>query len=138
MTVYEASDSRFSDLAKAITHNETAGATIKPVQALVGEKVMVHGTFDGSERVDPASLPDCDVLQLDCEGAEREILDGLKISPRNILVETHGFRGAPTDDVRDQLESRGYQVTDEGVAEPRLAALCEERDIRVLAAERKS
>ena len=37
------------------------------------------------------------MLELDCEGAEVEILRELTIQPRVILVETHVLYGAPTD-----------------------------------------
>jgi hypothetical protein len=69
---------------------------------------------------------------LDCEGAEVEILRELIIRPRVILVETHGLFGAPTDLVASLLETRGYVVSDRGVAEPRLAGFCTVNDIRVL------
>jgi hypothetical protein len=72
----------------------------------------------------PASqLPSCDVLQLDCEGAEVGILREMTIQPRVILVETHGVFGAPTNLAASVLEKRGYVVSDRGLAEPRLAAL---------------
>jgi hypothetical protein len=80
----------------------------------------------------PSQLPPCDVLQLDCEGAEVEILRELTIQPRLILVETHGLYGAPTDVVASLLENCGYIVSDRGVAEPSQAALCAEKDVRVL------
>jgi len=82
----------------------------------------------------PAALPACDVLELDCEGAELQILAGMTIRPRVILVETHGMNGASTAQVRRRLEALGYGVQDLGVAEPRLAALCETNDVRVLSA----
>jgi hypothetical protein len=72
------------------------------------------------------------VLQLDCEGAEAEILRGLTTQPSIILVETHGLFGAPTESVASLLEERGYVVSDRGLAEPRLGDYCTSNDIRVL------
>jgi hypothetical protein len=72
------------------------------------------------------------VLELDCEGAEVEILRELTIQPRVILVETHGLYGAPTHLVASLLEKRGYIISDRGVAEPRAAHHCTEHDLRVL------
>ena len=72
------------------------------------------------------------MLELDCEGAERGIFDAMTIRPRAIVVETHGMAGSPSEGIRRQLEALGYAVTDLGVAEPRLQAYCEQRDIRVL------
>jgi Methyltransferase FkbM domain len=82
--------------------------------------------------VRPDELPPCDVLELDCEGSEVGILRDMLIEPRIVAVETHGFLGAPTGDVRNVLENRGYQVSDLGFAEPRLETECAKRDIRVL------
>jgi hypothetical protein len=80
----------------------------------------------------PSELPPCNVLELDCEGAEVEILRELTIQPRVILVETHGLFGAPTDLVASLLKKRGYIVSDRGLAEPREGDYCTKNDIRVL------
>lgn len=62
----------------------------------------------------PSQLPPCDLLELDCEGVEVEILRGMIIQPRVILVETHGMYGAPADLIASLLEQRGYAVSDPG------------------------
>jgi hypothetical protein len=72
------------------------------------------------------------VLQLDCEGAEVEILREIIDQPRVILVETHGLCGAPTDLVASLLEARGYAVSHRGLAEPQKGDFCTKNDIRVL------
>jgi hypothetical protein len=61
-----------------------------------------------------SQLPSCDVLQLDCEGAEVEIPREMTIQPRVILVETHGIFGAPTNLGASVLEKRSYVVSDRG------------------------
>jgi hypothetical protein len=100
--------------------------------AVVGKSVKVYGSDVGIV-VPVSQLPQCDVLELDCEGAEVEILRGLTIQPRVILVETHGQFGAPTDLVGSLLEKHGYVVFDRGLAEPlRGAHECAENDVRVL------
>jgi hypothetical protein len=134
VTVYEASEDRFFDLKKAIDFNDV-DCHVETVHGLVGSEVKVYGESTG-QRIRPSNLPDCDVLELDCEGAEQQILSNLGIRPRNILVETHGFRGSPTTEVERLLTDFGYAVTDLGVAEPRVKSLCMERDIHVLLAER--
>ena len=88
--------------------------------AVVAKSIAVSGGgSDLGPVLPPSQLPPCNVLQLDCEGAEVEILRELTIQPRVILVETHGLYGAPTDLVASLLEKRGYVVSDRGVAEPR-------------------
>jgi hypothetical protein len=104
--------------------------------AVVGAAVRVYGSAPAKTLVAPSELPRCDVLELDCEGAEMLILDTMTIQPRVIAVETHGCYGAPTREVKALLERRGYDVTDLGWAEVRLERACSERDIRVLVASR--
>lgn len=70
-----------------------------------------YGSADDATVVSPAQLPECDVLELDCEGAELNILDDLEIRPRTIIVETHSFLDSPQQAVRERLRSLDYRVT---------------------------
>jgi hypothetical protein len=100
--------------------------------AVVANSICVYGSGSEVGTVMPSSqLPPCNVLQLDCEGAEVEILHELIIRPRVILVETHGLFGAPTKSVASLLVNRGYVVSDRGLAEP-YNEYCTKHDIRVL------
>ena len=103
--------------------------------AVVGTAIGIYGPkeLQSTVVIDPADLPRCDVLELDCEGAEITILKTMRIAPRAIVVETHGLYGAPTMKVRQLLEDRGYNVFDLGWAEPRTVDYCMEHDVRVLA-----
>jgi hypothetical protein len=102
--------------------------------AVVGEAINVYGDPDQHSPlvVTPTELPPCDILELDCEGAETVILRNITIRPRVIVVETHGLYGAPTGMVKELLEELGYAVEELGIAEPRLSEVCETNDIRVL------
>ncbi|WP_302081592.1 hypothetical protein [Salinibaculum rarum] len=102
--------------------------------AIVGDKISLNAR-GGSPRQLPASeLPSCDVLELDCEGAEISILEDLSVRPAVINVETHGFLGAPATDVADRLEALSYEVVSKVVAEQDQATLAREHDIYVLTA----
>lgn len=79
-------------------------------QALVGSDLETYGSMAGAARVEPASLPDCDVLTMDCEGAELDVLRELSAEPRTIVVETHPTHAAPTDAVVEVLSSKGYAI----------------------------
>jgi Methyltransferase FkbM domain len=99
--------------------------------AVVAKSIAVYGSdSDLGTILTPSQLPECNVLQLDCEGAEVEILRELTIRPRVILVETHGVYGAPTDLVASLLWKRGYIVSHRGEAEP--GDHCKKHDIQVL------
>jgi len=88
--------------------------------------------------VEPSALPVCDVLELDCEGSELGILEGMKIRPRGLVVETHGVFGAPTLAVRKVIESCGYSVLSVRLAEERMHDLHVAQDVQVIVAGRDS
>ncbi|WP_225335688.1 hypothetical protein [Halomicrobium urmianum] len=96
--------------------------------ALVGPGVKVDGDGSGAARRPPSALPDCDVLVLDCEGAEADVLRNLDTEPRTVVVETHACFGTPEEATRDALDEQGYDVVERAVDEP-------ERGIFVLTAE---
>ena len=104
--------------------------------AVVAGGEHVYGA-DLGQLVGPADLPACDVLELDCEGAEVAVLEGLAVRPRVLLVETHGVYGAPTDRVLALVERLGYDATDAGLAEPRIAELHRDADVHVVVGVRR-
>jgi hypothetical protein len=106
--------------------------------AIVSQSISLRGGAYGAEIVDPTDLPDCDVLELDCEGAESNILTEMEMRPRVILVETHGTFGSSTDTIRHILKECGYTITDESVAEADDVAFCQENDIKVISGVRES
>lgn len=133
--VYEAASDRIEALAETLDMNGvTDRVTIH--EAVVGESDGGEDVIWGrstTNHVRPSELPECDVLELDCEGAELSILRQLSMDrrPRAVVVETHGCYGSPTDEVRSELATLGYDVEDVGgEGDP-------SDDIRVLRAERR-
>jgi hypothetical protein len=120
------------DAVRRVAQLNGVSERITAHHAVVGEAVGVYGDAVATATVHPSELPSCDILELDCEGAEIGILRDMTIQPRAIAVETHGFLGAPTAAVHELLEKRGYRVQDLGWAEPRVLSACIENDIRVL------
>jgi len=102
--------------------------------AIVGPEIHLRGAADEAARVLPEELPVCDVLELDCEGAELAILDALDIAPRVLIVETHGLFDAPTTTVRDSIVENGYVVIAEVIADEDLIDICISDDIFVITA----
>lgn len=123
-------------MATGIRNKVSRRLTVK--HAVVGKAMNVYGDPGQLSTlvVAPAELPESDVLELDCEGAEIVILRNMTIRPRVIAVETHGFYGAPTVVVKELLEELDYTVEEWGIAEPRLSEICETNDIRVLLGKR--
>ncbi len=131
MTGYEGALAQVDCTRATLAANGTCNATIH--HAIVASPIGVYGDRTAyGEIVPPAALPECDVLEMDCEGSEIEILQKMTIRPRAVLVETHGIFGASTDSVAALLTGLGYAVTDLGWAEPYLLRECTQNDIRVL------
>lgn len=137
VTVYEGARRQVEHCRETMRHNGVADR-VTVHHALVGPAVDLHGAPDGAAQVAPESLPPCDLLALDCEGAETEILRGLSHRPRVLLVETHGLFGAPSDAIWHLLEERSYTVLSKTLAElhPVHHKGCVDGDVYVLAALR--
>lgn len=102
------------------------------VEAVVGVDVGVYGKEKTALVLPPEALQDCDLLEMDCEGAETLILRRMTIQPRVIVVETHGLYGAPTALIAGILEDKGYKVQNLGIAETRYSEFCRTADIMCL------
>lgn len=55
-------------------------------------------------------FPACDVLVMDCEGAELPILQNLIIKPRLIIVETHPMFNSPEEKIIELLNNLNYDI----------------------------
>lgn len=107
--------------------------------SIVSEDRGVYGDKKADSRTRPDELSECDVLQLDCEGAEIPILGLIDIRPRTIIVETHGMYDAPPKMVRSLLEDCGYTVSNETVAiqsDDDRRTFCEKNGIYILVGQR--
>jgi hypothetical protein len=102
--------------------------------AVVGDEISLKGKANGADIIGPTSLPNCDVLELDCEGAEQTILEKITIRPRVILVETHAYLGSSPDKIRTLLHELLYEITKTEIATPDRIQLCLENGIKVITA----
>lgn len=100
--------------------------------ALVGEAVNVQGNISNAKIVDPSDLEECDVLEIDAEGAELDIINKMDIDPRVIVVESHGIFDSPTDQVRSALNRQDYRVIEKGLANG--TSNHKDRDVKALVA----
>lgn len=111
--VYEAADQWVAQGRQTITLNDvTDRVTIH--HGIVGEVVTARGPTGGADTVPPSELPDCDCLVLDCEGAERSILQNaeqLRSRTEVLVVETHTDRESPPGTVVDLLEGWRTELT---------------------------
>ena len=128
---YEGSSTGVSKVRRTVGRNGLSDRVLV-VNAVVGKEISVWGSSKGATQLNPADLPECDVLELDCEGSEISILPRLAIRPRTIIVETHGYLGAPTHDVVAILSQLGYQTEVIGEAIPHRSERCRELDIFIV------
>jgi hypothetical protein len=109
--VYEASSTSIEQLETTLDINPV-DAIVNLNHAIIGKKGG-QVRFDEGEEADivsPKDLPECDVLNMDCEGAELTILTDMTIYPRIILVETHGQYDSSGRKITRILEEKGYEV----------------------------
>jgi hypothetical protein len=131
--VYEASN-EYAEYTRETAKINGVRDRVDVTNAVVSHSVSTRGKTNSDKILQPTELPDCDVLQLDCEGAELEILSNIDIRPRVIIVETHGCFGSPTENVIQTLEDLSYDIISQQPAETgRNLEKCEQNDIIVVA-----
>lgn len=133
VVTFEGSESAVKNVKKTINLNNV-GEQVVVRHAIVSQAHSLRGEKGEAAIISPEDLPECEVLVLDCEGAEKEILKEIEITPRIFVVETHGMFDAPSEEIKKRIESRGYSITDLRVAEERQKEFCEENDIYVVTA----
>lgn len=106
--VYEPGDGQVSHCAETVERN-AADAPIRVHHTAVGPPLNVYGKTSAGT-LPPDRLPDCDVLVLDCEGAEMKILEQLDELPRAIVVEVHPMYGVSEPEILGLLVGRGYEI----------------------------
>lgn len=112
VTVYEASSHRIDWINRTLELNDIED-TVQTIHAVVGPAGNVYEDLGSAPTVSPEELPDFDVLEMDCEGAELKILNELTQQPRVIIVEVHPPEVAEKD-VRSILQELNYEIVDQG------------------------
>lgn len=109
--VYEGGREYIEKIKETI-HLNSVGESVLVEPGIVGEARNVWGDSSSVDVINPEVLPKCDILVLDCEGAEQTILPRLDHKPPTLIVESHGELGSPTDDVKQKVKERGYDIKD--------------------------
>lgn len=133
VTCYEASQTSIKHIKRTLSLNDCFD-NISLHNKSVGRPISIMGSAKANMQVEPEELPECDILELDCEGSEKEILQNLKIRPKVILVETHGIFNSPTTEIVELLKKINYKTVSVEIAEIDLAHICNKRDIKVITA----
>lgn len=102
--------------------------------SIVHAAKKLRSSGDGANILRARDLPQCDVLELDCEGVESNIIQSMNINPQNIIVETHGNQGSPAEAVSKTLINEGYKIMSSEIAEDSKPEMCKKKDIHVITA----
>lgn len=108
--VYEPSGEAYNRIRATVAHNDLEGV-IDVHHVSVTAKTNPSFTYRDNVThrvVPPEDLPDADIYEMDCEGAEVPILEGLTVRPDILLVETHRNHS----EVVSLLDDLGYEVED--------------------------
>lgn len=120
--VYEASGEQVQ-LARETTRLNGLADRVTIHHAVVGPAIDVWGDKNAvGNRMDPGDLPEADVLEVDCEGAEGTILDRLETIPPTIVVEYHTSFGSPRTAIENRLVENGYTVEFLGIDNTEIGA----------------
>lgn len=109
VVVYEAS-AEMLDVAKETIEIQGKSDKVRLVHTIVGDAIEIYGAIEGAKKLSPAELDTGDLLLLDCEGAERSILESIVDYPQKVIVETHPERGVPTGESKELLKKNGYTI----------------------------
>ena len=135
VVTYEGSIEMVQNVRKSISINGVSDIA-EVNHAIVSKSISLRGERGDASVVKPESLPDCDVLELDCEGAEIDIIKNMRANPRIIIVESHGMYDTSSKKVANALNSAGYEILSREIAENWAPAneFCEKNGIDVLTA----
>lgn len=111
VTVFEAAKSNV-DYLETYFERLKIDDLIDVEHALVADEAIDVFGDDVGDPLPASDLSECDVLEMDVEGAELAILDGLDQRPRAIIIEPHPQHDVSVSDVRDRLSSMGYRTID--------------------------
>lgn len=109
VTVFEGGAENVEKIRRVAKLNSLDGISVRHV--IIGQARKVDGDTTDAKIISPTNLPECDVLELDCEGAEIDVLNELDFLPRVVIVELHPwlYSDRPEKPI-DLLEKLGYEI----------------------------
>lgn len=116
LTIYEGSPKMASIIEKTLKLNDIKEG-YKIINKIVGPGIDVYSDEKKFDRLHPEDLEPCDILFMDCEGAELKILQELKIKPKYIISELHPYKYVSSEkfevkpeDFLEELRKLNYKI----------------------------
>jgi threonine dehydrogenase-like Zn-dependent dehydrogenase len=109
---FEASKHRYEIASETVKINSVQDI-VQLKHAIVGvANDVFKGDGGAQDIIIDSYLEECDILEMDCEGAELDILRSMDARPRTVIVETHGNKNSSTTEVTNLLIEYGYEIVD--------------------------
>lgn len=113
MKIFEADSNKIELLKKTLDyHSISTEYNIK--HGIVGKGYRIMGDGIEGSVIEPEQLQECDVLEMDCEGAELEIIKNMQIRPNLLIIEQHPQLDmspySSSDLIPNILKHMGYSV----------------------------
>ena len=106
---YEANKNSLARSKETIQLNKV-NDRVEIKHAIIEKPVYLLGELGNPPLIPAKNFSECDVLVMDCEGAEIPILENMKIRPRLIIVEAHPALNSPKENVIKLLDKLGYEI----------------------------
>lgn len=100
----------YSDIIKNVIELNDVEPSCEIRNVLVGSDVKIYAEGEHNKSIHPQELPECDVLEMDCEGAELGIIRNLNIRPQVIIMEVHPQRYEHAPEAINELADIGYNI----------------------------
>ena len=113
VTIYEADSKSISTVKKTLEmHNVIERCEI--IHAIIADAYELISDGETGDVIHPSEINQCDVLEMDCEGAELNIIQNLEIRPRNLIIEQHHWKASSPYSsphiIPEILSNYGYNV----------------------------
>ena len=106
---YEANKNSLARSKETIQLNKV-NDRVEIKHAIIEKPVYLLGELGNPPLIPAKNFSECDVLVMDCEGAEIPILENMKIRPRLIIVEAHPALNSPKEEIIKLLEKLQYEI----------------------------
>lgn len=111
IVIYEGGEEQ-AEAVRKTTNINNVSSRCEIQHAIIGQEEKLYGEAGGAKRLSPTEIPDCDVLEMDCEGSELQILKNMEIRPESLIIELHP--NYYPDNVYGPIETiqeMGYELT---------------------------